>query len=108
MTPVAGSKVKPSGRAPAMLSVGAGSPVAVTTNEFSRSTTKVAVASLVNAGAPVTVRVKAWVAAGSTPLLAVMVTANVPAWVGVPARTPSAARVTPSGSTPSTANVGAG
>ena len=91
-TPVAALKVRPAGRVPVSLNVGAGLPVAVTVKEPAPPTVKVAWLALVKAGAWLTVRVKLWVAAGLMPLLAVMVKLNVygpaPRLGGVPLRTP--------------------
>ena len=57
-TPVAGLKPTPLGKAPVLLSVGVGNPVAVTVNELAEPTTKLALAALVTAGAWLTVKAR--------------------------------------------------
>jgi hypothetical protein len=103
--------VTPVGSAPDLVKLGVGVPVAVTVNEPTAPSVKVALTALVMAGACVadalTVNVKFWVALGETPFDAVKMMGNAPVWVGVPLRTP-ALNVTPVGSAPDSAMLGVG
>jgi hypothetical protein len=103
--------VTPPGSAPVSLNVGNGNPLAVTLKVPSDPTVNVVALALVIAGASLTFRVKFCVAFGLTPLLAVRDRGYVPPvpGAGVPPRIPvSVFRVTPLGSVPVTAKVGAG
>jgi hypothetical protein len=106
-------KVRPVGRAPVSVTVGAGLPVVVTVKGVTgrgRATPTVAVVvgRLVKVGAVGgrTVRVKLWVADGATPLLEVMVNVyegalpagGVPASVAVPSWL--SVRIAPEGRAP--------
>jgi hypothetical protein len=71
--PVAEFRVTPFGSAPVSLNVGAGKPVAVTVKEPAWLMTKLALLTLVMAGAWFTVRVNACVAFEPTPFAAVNV-----------------------------------
>src|SRR6185295_9633925 len=108
--PVAVSKVRPGGRVPVKLKVGAGKPLAVNAKSYGDPTTAFGSVPLVKTGASFTVRVTSSVA---VPPALVAATVNacsppVPA-AGVPVNPPAALRVSPDGSVPElTANVGAG
>jgi hypothetical protein len=99
--------VTPAGSAPDSVIVGAGNPVAVTVNEPAAPSVNVVLLALVMIGAWLTVNVKFCTALGKMPFDAVNVIGNVPLAVGVPLRTP-ALNVTPVGSAPDSAIVGAG
>lgn len=108
------TKVTPLGRAPVILKLGAGNPLAVTIKVPAVPTTNVVDAALVIAGASFTVRMNVWVAGGLSPLVAVIVrgytppvpAAPPPARVAVPS--PLSVKLTPPGSAPLTLNLGAG
>jgi hypothetical protein len=69
--PVEAVNVTPLGSVPISLSVGAGTPVAVTVKVPAVLAVKVVLFALVIAGPWFTVNVKFWVASGPTPLCAV-------------------------------------
>ncbi len=71
--PVPAVNVTPLGSAPVSLSVGVGTPAAVTVKVPAVPTVKVVLFALVIAGAWLTVSVKFWVASAPTPLCAVNV-----------------------------------
>ena len=105
-------RLKPTGRVPVVtLKVGKGKPVAVTVKAGPAvPTVKVALATLVMAGAWSTVRVKVWVALVPTPLLATMASEKVPLLpkAGVPLSKPALVSVTPVGRALAVLKPGAG
>ena len=99
-TPVVVFRVRPLGKVPTVtLKVGAGKPVAVTVKAGPAvPTVKVALATLVMAGAWPTVSVKVCVAFVPTPLLPTMLKLKMPLCSGVPLSEPALVSVTPVGS----------
>ena len=93
-------RVRPLGKVPTVtLKVGAGKPVAVTVKAGPAvPTVKVALATLVMAGAWPTVSVKVCVAFVPTPLLPTMLKLKMPLCSGVPLSEPALVSVTPVGS----------
>src|SRR5688572_22464593 len=111
MAPVLVLKLRPLGKLPVRLKLGAGKPVAVGVYVFAAPATKVVVAAPLMPGAWFTVSVKLCDAAEPTPLLALSVSEYVPPLppAGVPESTPVVVfSVTPLGRLPVTPNVGAG
>jgi hypothetical protein len=105
-------KLKPVGKTPLSVIVGAGNPVAATVNEAGIPAVKFTLFVLVIAGDAFTVRLNVCVPSGPTPLNAVTMSGYVPLLVGVPLRvavpSPLSANVTPSGKSPVAISAGSG
>jgi hypothetical protein len=99
-TPVAGTKVTPDGKVPAIESIGVGEPVAATVKVPAMPSVKLALSALIMTGVRLIVMLKFCVASGAVPFAAVTVPLKVPRAVGMPEIAPADVNVSPVGNEP--------